>query len=175
MNLAAGSGQTAGRREGVRDVHVQLGCMAHDLDRFTSPHPKDFPPALLQLIAERANICKALHLPAQSGSTSVLHRMRRGYTREAYLALVSRRLALPAHLHKAVLCDATAVRWHACTGGARSDPHSGRIAVVRLHQRVLRGDRGRARRHDQPHGGGGLRAGIHVSRVSGIYSSGEVG
>ncbi|NWX57687.1 CK5P1 protein, partial [Promerops cafer] len=70
--------------------------------RFTSPHPKDFPdeaiklsetspdhlPQVLQLIQERPNICKQLHLPAQSGSTRVLEAMRRGYTREAYLELV---------------------------------------------------------------------------------------
>uniref|UniRef100_UPI00398E881F mitochondrial tRNA methylthiotransferase CDK5RAP1 isoform X2 n=1 Tax=Pristiophorus japonicus TaxID=55135 RepID=UPI00398E881F len=56
--------------------------------RFTSPHPKDFPDEVLQLIQERANICKQIHLPAQSGSTAVLTAMRRGYTREAYLELV---------------------------------------------------------------------------------------
>jgi tRNA A37 methylthiotransferase MiaB len=44
---------------------------------------------LLELIAERPNICKAVHMPAQSGNSAVLERMRRGYTREAYLALVS--------------------------------------------------------------------------------------
>jgi tRNA A37 methylthiotransferase MiaB len=58
--------------------------------RFTSPHPKDFPLPLLQLIAERPSLCCSLHLPAQSGSTAVLQRMRRGYTREAYLALAER-------------------------------------------------------------------------------------
>lgn len=58
--------------------------------RFTSPHPKDFPLPLLQLISERPSLCKALHLPAQSGSSAVLQRMRRGYTREAYLSLVQR-------------------------------------------------------------------------------------
>ncbi|XP_061583943.1 CDK5 regulatory subunit-associated protein 1 [Cololabis saira] len=56
--------------------------------RFTSPHPKDFPDEVLQLIAERGNICKQIHLPAQSGSSRVLKAMRRGYTREAYLDLV---------------------------------------------------------------------------------------
>jgi MiaB/RimO family radical SAM methylthiotransferase len=56
--------------------------------RFTSPHPKDYPPELLQLMAERSNICSQLHLPAQSGSSQVLERMRRGYTREAYLQLI---------------------------------------------------------------------------------------
>ncbi|XP_068979059.1 CDK5RAP1-like protein [Bombus flavifrons] len=56
--------------------------------RFTSPHPKDFPDEVLQLIAERPNICKQIHLPAQSGNSAVLERMRRGYTREAYIDLV---------------------------------------------------------------------------------------
>lgn len=56
--------------------------------RFTSPHPKDYPPELLDLMAERPNICNQLHMPAQSGSSSVLKRMRRGYTREAYLELI---------------------------------------------------------------------------------------
>jgi tRNA-N(6)-(isopentenyl)adenosine-37 thiotransferase enzyme MiaB len=58
--------------------------------RFTSPHPKDFPDDLLHLMAERSNISKQIHIPAQSGSTSVLQRMRRGYTRESYLRLVER-------------------------------------------------------------------------------------
>ncbi|XP_028591473.2 mitochondrial tRNA methylthiotransferase CDK5RAP1 isoform X1 [Podarcis muralis] len=56
--------------------------------RFTSPHPKDFPDEVFQLMKERHNICKHLHLPVQSGSTRILEAMRRGYTREAYLALV---------------------------------------------------------------------------------------
>uniref|UniRef100_A0A8C6UHG3 Mitochondrial tRNA methylthiotransferase CDK5RAP1 n=1 Tax=Neogobius melanostomus TaxID=47308 RepID=A0A8C6UHG3_9GOBI len=56
--------------------------------RFTSPHPKDFPDEVLQLIAERGNICKQIHLPAQSGSNQVLQAMRRGYSKEAYLELV---------------------------------------------------------------------------------------
>jgi MiaB/RimO family radical SAM methylthiotransferase len=56
--------------------------------RFTSPHPKDYPKHLLELMAERPNICKHLHMPAQSGSTNVLQRMKRGYTREAYLQLI---------------------------------------------------------------------------------------
>ena len=58
--------------------------------RYTSPHPKDFPDEMLHLIAKRPNICNSLHMPAQSGSTSVLERMRRGYTREAYLDLIKR-------------------------------------------------------------------------------------
>ncbi|XP_063227812.1 CDK5RAP1-like protein [Bacillus rossius redtenbacheri] len=64
--------------------------------RFTSPHPKDFPDEVLELVRERPNICRSLHLPAQSGSSAVLARMRRGYSREAYLQLVDRvRCRLP--------------------------------------------------------------------------------
>lgn len=56
--------------------------------RFTSPHPKDYPNDLLSLMSERPNICNHLHMPAQSGSTTCLQRMKRGYTREAYLELI---------------------------------------------------------------------------------------
>ena len=64
--------------------------------RFTSPHPKDYPPELLSLMSERHNVCKHLHMPAQSGSTSVLQRMRRGYSREAYIQLIEDvRAAIP--------------------------------------------------------------------------------
>ena len=56
--------------------------------RFTSPHPKDFPVELVQLIRSGPNICNQIHLPAQSGSTTVLERMRRGYSRESYIDLV---------------------------------------------------------------------------------------
>jgi MiaB/RimO family radical SAM methylthiotransferase len=62
--------------------------------RFTSPHPKDFPDDVLRVIAARPNVCTCLHMPAQSGSNSVLERMARGYTREAYLALVKRARAI---------------------------------------------------------------------------------
>lgn len=56
--------------------------------RFTSPHPKDFPDELLHTIAKHNNICKFIHLPAQSGNTEMLMKMRRNHTREAYLELV---------------------------------------------------------------------------------------
>lgn len=58
--------------------------------RFSSPHPKDFPEPLLHLIAERPNLCNYIHIPAQSGSSTTLERMRRPYTREQYLQLVER-------------------------------------------------------------------------------------
>jgi len=56
--------------------------------RFTSPHPKDFPDELINIIQQRPNVCKYIHVPLQSGSTTVLDRMRRGYTREAYIDLI---------------------------------------------------------------------------------------
>ena len=80
-------------RGGAGHYFSDLVEAVSDLDpevrvRFTSPHPKDYPPELLQLMQERPNVCNQLHMPAQSGSTSVLHRMRRGYSREAYLELL---------------------------------------------------------------------------------------
>lgn len=58
--------------------------------RFSSPHPKDFPVDLLHLIAERPNLCNSIHIPAQSGNSDVLERMRRPYTREEYLDLIEK-------------------------------------------------------------------------------------
>ena len=58
--------------------------------RFTSPHPKDFPLKLLEVIAGHPNICNAVHLPLQSGSNRILGRMNRGYTRESFLDLAAR-------------------------------------------------------------------------------------
>lgn len=71
------------------DLLRSISDMVPDMRiRFTSPHPKDFPEEVLELIAERPNLCSALHLPAQSGSTAVLSRMRREYSKEDYVALV---------------------------------------------------------------------------------------
>ncbi|KAF1762407.1 hypothetical protein GCK72_010669 [Caenorhabditis remanei] len=64
--------------------------------RFTSPHPKDFPMQLIEFIASRTNLCKQLHLPAQSGDDETLDRMGRGYSRDLYLRLVDDiRIILP--------------------------------------------------------------------------------
>ena len=57
--------------------------------RFATSHPKDMSDALLEAMASRPNICRAIHLPAQSGSTEVLRRMNRKYTREWYLDRVA--------------------------------------------------------------------------------------
>ena len=58
--------------------------------RFTSPHPKDFSEALMERFAAGGPLMPHMHLPAQSGSTTVLDRMRRGYRREDFLDLVER-------------------------------------------------------------------------------------
>ncbi|KAJ3081587.1 CDK5 regulatory subunit associated protein 1 [Quaeritorhiza haematococci] len=82
---------------GVRFVNLLEECsrIAPEVRfRFTSPHPKDFPPDLLQLIRDRPNICSQLHLPLQSGSTTVLERMRRGYSKESFLDLAERARAV---------------------------------------------------------------------------------
>ena len=67
-----------------------------DRVRFTSPHPKDFPPALIDAIATHPQICKHIHLPLQAGSDRILDLMARTYTANDYLALVERiRTAIP--------------------------------------------------------------------------------
>jgi len=55
--------------------------------RFTSPHPKDFRPEVIAAMVECSAVCEHAHLPLQSGSTRVLKRMRRTYSRERYLRL----------------------------------------------------------------------------------------
>ena len=57
--------------------------------RFATSHPKDISDKLLETMASMPNICKAIHLPAQSGSSEMLKRMNRKYTREWYLERVA--------------------------------------------------------------------------------------
>ena len=53
--------------------------------RFTTSHPKDMSDETLRVIAGHSNLARHIHLPVQSGSTEVLKRMNRKYTREWYL------------------------------------------------------------------------------------------
>ena len=62
--------------------------------RYSTSHPKDCSDALLHVHAERPTVCDFIHLPVQHGSTDVLQRMRRTYSRDAYLALVGRARAV---------------------------------------------------------------------------------
>jgi len=76
--------RAVGAVEGIRRV------------RFTSPHPNDFSPRVLAAMAETPAVCEHVHLPAQSGSSRVLRRMLRRYTRERYLEVVDAlRAAVP--------------------------------------------------------------------------------
>lgn len=64
--------------------------------RFMTSHPKDLSDDLIRVMADSEKICRHLHLPVQSGSTRILEKMNRRYTKEGYLALVDRiKTAMP--------------------------------------------------------------------------------
>lgn len=58
--------------------------------RFMTSHPKDLSQDLIDVMATSTKICKHLHLPVQSGSSQILQKMNRRYTKESYLDLVQR-------------------------------------------------------------------------------------
>jgi tRNA-2-methylthio-N6-dimethylallyladenosine synthase len=64
--------------------------------RFTSPHPNDFSDRVIEAMATVPAVCEHVHLPMQSGSTALLKRMLRRYSREDYLECVAKlRRAIP--------------------------------------------------------------------------------
>ena len=64
--------------------------------RFMTSHPKDLSDALIEVMKDSKKICRHLHLPMQSGSTEILHRMNRKYTKDDYLTLVNKiKTAMP--------------------------------------------------------------------------------
>ena len=65
--------RAAGQVQGIRRV------------RFTTSHPRDFGKDIVDAIAENAVLCNHIHLPVQSGSTDVLGRMKRQYSRDEYM------------------------------------------------------------------------------------------
>ena len=71
---------------------LDMVCKINGIERvrFTSPHPKDFPEQLLEVIAENPKACKHIHLPLQAGNNRILDLMNRTYTGEDYLALVNK-------------------------------------------------------------------------------------
>ena len=76
--------RAVGRVDGIRRL------------RFTSPHPNDFSDDVVQAMAEVDTVCEHVHLPMQSGSSGVLKRMLRRYSRAGYLDCVKRlRDAIP--------------------------------------------------------------------------------
>lgn len=64
--------------------------------RFMTPHPKDLSDEVIEVMTNSKKICRHIHLPAQSGSSNILKKMNRNYTREDYLALVDKiKTAMP--------------------------------------------------------------------------------
>jgi len=70
------------------DLLEDLAKLAIPRIRFTTSHPKDFDLKTIQMIAEKDNLMPFIHLPVQSGSTEMLKRMNRKYTKESYIELV---------------------------------------------------------------------------------------
>jgi tRNA-2-methylthio-N6-dimethylallyladenosine synthase len=62
--------------------------------RFITSHPRDFSEKLMRTVGRLDKVCEYIHLPVQSGSTAILKRMHRGYSREDYLHRVERLRAL---------------------------------------------------------------------------------
>ena len=74
----------------ARPYFAQLLYKLNELDgleriRFTSPHPKDFKKETLEAVNDLEKVCKQVHVPLQSGSSKVLSKMQRGYTKEKFL------------------------------------------------------------------------------------------
>ncbi|SFE17997.1 tRNA-2-methylthio-N6-dimethylallyladenosine synthase [Paenibacillus algorifonticola] len=85
------------------DISYRFGDLMNDMSkidiprvRFTTSHPRDFDDHLIEVLAQRGNLVEHIHLPVQSGSTEVLKRMSRKYSREMYLELVGKiKAAIP--------------------------------------------------------------------------------
>jgi tRNA-2-methylthio-N6-dimethylallyladenosine synthase len=84
-------------RDLPRERRITFAQLLHGLDaiegieriRYTSPHPKDMREDVIRAHAELGALCEHIHLPLQSGSSDVLRRMRRTYSRERYLDRVA--------------------------------------------------------------------------------------
>src|SRR3954470_15381954 len=70
-------------------LHTLDGIDGLDRIRYTSPHPSDMKEDVVRAHAELASVCEHVHLPLQSGSSPLLKRMRRTYTRERFLDRVA--------------------------------------------------------------------------------------
>lgn len=112
--------EDAGFAELLAAVHEVEGI---ERIRFTSPYPVDFSPAVIDAMARLPKVCPQVHLPVQSGSDAVLERMRRGYDRAAFVALVERlRAAVPG------LALSTDVLVGFC--GETEDDHQATLALM---------------------------------------------
>ena len=70
----------------LRQIDARVGAAVRV--RFTTSHPKDITPDLIEAMASLPSVCEHLHLPVQAGADATLAAMQRGYTREAYLRTV---------------------------------------------------------------------------------------
>ncbi|GAA0394850.1 tRNA (N6-isopentenyl adenosine(37)-C2)-methylthiotransferase MiaB [Paenibacillus motobuensis] len=85
------------------DIDYRFGDLMDDIHkidipriRFTTSHPRDFDDHLIEVLAKGGNLVEHIHLPVQSGSSAVLKKMSRKYTRESYLELVAKiKAAIP--------------------------------------------------------------------------------
>ncbi|MFO7997962.1 MAG: tRNA (N6-isopentenyl adenosine(37)-C2)-methylthiotransferase MiaB, partial [Bacteroidales bacterium] len=78
--------QGAGEAIGFPELLAEIAAIDPGLRvRFATSHPKDLSDELLEVMARFPNCCRSIHLPVQSGSTSVLKRMNRKYSREDYM------------------------------------------------------------------------------------------
>lgn len=80
-------GENYGFANLLRDVQKIEGI---EIIKFISPHPKDFTDDVIEAIKDCDKVSRLLHLPLQSGSTEVLRKMNRKYTKEQYLNLVDK-------------------------------------------------------------------------------------
>jgi tRNA-2-methylthio-N6-dimethylallyladenosine synthase len=82
------AGQTTSFAQLLRRIHDEVPHLPRL--RFLTSYPRDFTDEALDVMAQSERICPYLHIPAQSGSDRVLHKMNRGYTRAIYLDLIKR-------------------------------------------------------------------------------------
>lgn len=81
---------------GLGDLMDELSKIDIPRIRFTTSHPRDFDDRLIEVLAKGGNLLDHIHLPVQSGSSYILRKMNRKYTRESYLELVRKiREAIP--------------------------------------------------------------------------------
>lgn len=84
-------GNDVGDGYGFADLLRDLSSLDGDFKlRFMTSHPKDFSDKVIDVVANSKKICKSIHLPVQSGSTKILKKMNRKYSREDYLGIINR-------------------------------------------------------------------------------------
>ena len=80
-------------KNGYRFANLLEDCSKIDgieIIRFVSPHPKDFTDDVIKVIKENKKIARLIHVPLQSGSSAVLKKMNRKYSKEQYLELIEK-------------------------------------------------------------------------------------